>query len=116
MKNRVHEIRKKQGWTLRGLSQETGLSRNTINNIERGITNPRIDTLEILAETFDVGVKELLVQKRTINTSDYPQKTKEEYMEELQEAYAGLETRTVRHFYILTLSKLGIAPKGGVVA
>lgn len=98
MQNRVNEIRKEKGWTLRSLARETGYSKTTINNIERGNTNPRIDTLELIANTLGVSVNELLVQKRTVKTSDYPQKTKEEYLAELQEVFLNMDICKVRYF------------------
>ena len=48
-----------------------------------------------------------------MGNSNYPELTKEEYIAELQQVLSEIETYKVRYFYIFTLAKLGIEPKGG---
>jgi len=54
----VHELRKKQGWSLDKLSQLTGISRTTLHDVEDG----RIPTLEVafqIAGALRVSVYQL---------------------------------------------------------
>jgi XRE family transcriptional regulator, regulator of sulfur utilization len=47
-------------WTRENLVEHSGVSVNTIGNIERGQGNPGLDTLEKLARAFRLSVGELL--------------------------------------------------------
>lgn len=117
MKNRVYELRKKKNMTLKQLSEKAGIGMTTINDFEKDRTSPTLETITRLADALDVSVDELFEEKKpksiTLKKSDYPDKTKEEYIADLQEIFSGIETYKVRYFYIFTLAKLGIQPKGG---
>ncbi len=54
------KIRKQKGWTQEKLSQEAGISYNTLIKIERnGIKNPKIETVIKLAEALGVSMDKL---------------------------------------------------------
>ncbi|MCU5681279.1 helix-turn-helix domain-containing protein [Bacillus wiedmannii] len=67
--NRIRELRKERGLTLRELAEELNIPFTTLGNYERGDRHPDFDTLEKIASYFDVMIDYLL--KRTdIRTFD----------------------------------------------
>lgn len=57
----LSKIRKQKGWSQEKLSQEAGISYNTLIKIERnGIKNPKIETVIKLAKALNIAVDELL--------------------------------------------------------
>ena len=62
----VRGLRKRRELTQSGLAMLAGLSRASIAVIEAGESDPRLSTLESLAEALEVSVSELLsVRMRT---------------------------------------------------
>ena len=57
---RLRELRQQRDLTLLQLSQQTGLSVSYLSDLERGRTNPSIDTLERIAGTYQVLLGELV--------------------------------------------------------
>ena len=56
----LRELRQQRGLTLLQLSQQTALSVSYLSDLERGRTNPSIDTLERIAGTYQVLLGELV--------------------------------------------------------
>ena len=56
---RLRILRKQADITQEKMAALTGLSIESISNIERGIFGPKFDNLEKIAETLKVPVKEL---------------------------------------------------------
>jgi len=56
---RLKCLRKLSKITQEQLAEQTGLTIETISNIERGVHAPRFDNLEKIAEAIDVEVKDL---------------------------------------------------------
>lgn len=56
----LRELRQRRGLTLLQLSQQTALSVSYLSDLERGRTNPSIDTLERIAGTYHVLLGELV--------------------------------------------------------
>ncbi len=115
MDNRVYELRKKQGLTLEQLSKKSGIGKSTINRFENGESKMlSIEKMTRLADALGVTIDELFKEKKTthiaVKSSDYPDKAKEEYIEELEKVLSTIETYKVRYFYIFTMAKLGIKP------
>jgi transcriptional regulator with XRE-family HTH domain len=50
----VRHHRKAKGWTLEQLSGQTGVSRETIGKIERGVAAPLFETAEKIAAALEV--------------------------------------------------------------
>ncbi|MBE0559751.1 MAG: helix-turn-helix transcriptional regulator [Ochrobactrum anthropi] len=50
----VRHHRKAKGWTLEQLSGQTGISRETIGKIERGVAAPLFETAEKIATALDI--------------------------------------------------------------
>jgi transcriptional regulator with XRE-family HTH domain len=51
---RIRELRTVQGMTLTELARSTGLSVGLISQVERGLTDPSLETLRRIARTLDV--------------------------------------------------------------
>ena len=58
------------GQTLVQVSETTGLSVSFLSDVERGRTNPSLETLEKLARYYGTSVEYLL--KETANSENYP--------------------------------------------
>ena len=54
---RIAELRKGQGLTQNDLASMTGMQRNHISRIESGKYSVGFDTLQLIAEQFDMKVK-----------------------------------------------------------
>ena len=57
---RLRLIRKEHQLTLKDLSQRADLSVPYLSDIERGVVNPSIETLQKVASAYDMTVKNLL--------------------------------------------------------
>lgn len=60
MKNRLKELRKEKDLTLDEIQNQTGIKRGTYSNYENGITEPKIDTWQKLADFFEVPTEYLI--------------------------------------------------------
>lgn len=58
--NNVRKLRESRGLSLSQLSELSGVAKATLFKVERGRTNPTLDTLAAIAETFDVSVPSLV--------------------------------------------------------
>lgn len=56
---RLRVLRKQADLTQEDLAESTGLTIESISNIERGIFGPKFDNLEKIAAVMEVDVKEL---------------------------------------------------------
>lgn len=71
MKILLWEVRTEKGISLRQLERMTGISKNTINNIENGIGSPNLDKLERLAKALKVGIVDLFDSEyKYVNQAD----------------------------------------------
>ena len=57
---RIRKLRLDRNWTLEELKNRTGLSISFLSDIERGVSNPSLEKLKILAEKMDVSMAFLL--------------------------------------------------------
>ena len=57
---RVHEMRKHQGWTLQALSDKSGVSRSMLSQIERGTANPTLSVAFRIAQAFGITLGDLV--------------------------------------------------------
>lgn len=58
---RIRELRNNKGETLKNTSEDTGLSVSYLSDIERGRTNPSLQTLETLANHFGITINDMLL-------------------------------------------------------
>lgn len=54
------KIRTEKNLSLRQIEEKTGIGKTTLNNIENGITSPRIDELEKIAICLECGILDLI--------------------------------------------------------
>ncbi|HGY10066.1 MAG TPA: XRE family transcriptional regulator [Oceanithermus profundus] len=57
---RFRELRKERGWRLKDVAEATGLSIPYLSDLERGRTNPSLDTLRTLAGAYGLSVHDLM--------------------------------------------------------
>ena len=56
---RIRELRIARAYTQEAFAERCGFDRTYISGIERGVRNPSLDAIEILAKTLGVSVAEL---------------------------------------------------------
>lgn len=61
-------IREKKGYTLKYLSELTGLSIGFISQVERGLTDPSLSSLKKIASSLDVKLKDLFDKENAVHT------------------------------------------------
>ena len=61
--NRVKSIRKERGWTQDDLAKRVGVSRSAVGNWEQGLREPEFETLEAVADVFNVDLDYLVGNK-----------------------------------------------------
>lgn len=61
---RVRQLRKKKGWSLTDLAEESGVSRSYLSQIERRESTPTQDKIVQLANALGVLPSELLGEKK----------------------------------------------------
>lgn len=59
MNNRLPELRDEQGLSQAELAERVGVTRQTINSIERERYDPSLELAFALAEQFDCAIEEL---------------------------------------------------------
>jgi len=59
MKNRLQELRKQKNLSQKELAEELGVTRQTINAIERERYNPSLDLAFKLAEFFNLSIEDI---------------------------------------------------------
>lgn len=57
---KVEKLRRGKGWSQEKLGFESGFHRTYISQVERGITNPTLDSLKRIADTLSVPCWELI--------------------------------------------------------
>lgn len=63
LSERLRTKRKKLGLTLKEVHERTGLSVSFLSEVERGKTNPSVETLKKLANCYNVPVSELVPEE-----------------------------------------------------
>ena len=56
----IREYRKRNGLTVRGLSEKTGLGKSTVSNYESRITKPSAKALFILQDALNIPTEEII--------------------------------------------------------
>lgn len=73
---RLRFLRKENQFTLKDLSQLANLSVPYLSDVERGVVNPSVDTLQKIAKAYNMTVKELLNEVEELGElvyTTYPQ-------------------------------------------
>ena len=61
MRNRIRDFRTAKSWTQEDLAKAIGVSRQTINAIEKGKFDPSLPTAFRLAQLFETKIEELFI-------------------------------------------------------
>jgi transcriptional regulator with XRE-family HTH domain len=56
---RIRRLRQERGWTQMYFAVHTGLSRTFISDVENGVKEPCLRSLETLADGFEIKLSEL---------------------------------------------------------
>jgi len=64
IRNRVKELRDARGWTQQQLAEAVGVSRQSINSIERNRYVPSLELALLFAQIFGVGTDEIFKLER----------------------------------------------------
>jgi len=66
IRNRVKEFRTQRGWTQQELADATGVSRQSINSIERERYTPSLQLALTFARVFECGTDDIFIlEQRT---------------------------------------------------
>ena len=74
---RIRHLRRDRGFTQEQLGERAGLSYKFVGEVERGVGNPTVSSLEAIAKALDLPVGELFVDDRqpaafaTLSPRDY---------------------------------------------
>lgn len=68
---RLRLIRKENKLTLKDLSQLANLSVPYLSELERGVVNPSVDTLQKVAKAYQISVKQLLIGVEELGEMEY---------------------------------------------
>lgn len=63
MKVLIYEARQRKNMSLRTLSEKTGISKTTLNNIENQTVSPTLEQLKLIAVVLDTKITVLFVDK-----------------------------------------------------
>ena len=94
--NRIKELRKSKGLTQKQLAEKVDVNAVTITRYENDDREPNLGTLQLIAETLNVTVNELLKDtdesKKMHQTIDFASKAAEEYLEKIsKDAFNGIK-------------------------
>ena len=64
MKNRITSLRAERGWTQADLAMRAGVSRQTINAIEKGKFDPSLPVAFRLARLFDLRIEDVFLDEQ----------------------------------------------------
>jgi transcriptional regulator with XRE-family HTH domain len=57
---RLGSLRKERGWTYTYLSEHSGVATTFLHGLEHGTKEPCLNTLDILAKSFDLTISEFM--------------------------------------------------------
>ena len=68
MKNRLKVLRAERDWTQANLADELGVSRQTVNAIEKGKFDPSLPLAFKVARLFELSIEDIFQDARTAST------------------------------------------------
>jgi putative transcriptional regulator len=69
MKNRLKVLRAERDWTQANLADELGVSRQTVNAIEKGKFDPSLPLAFKVARLFDLSIEDIFQDNPTTPTT-----------------------------------------------
>jgi putative transcriptional regulator len=64
VRNRIKELRDARGWTQQDLAEAVGVSRQSINSIERNRYEPSLELALMFARLFGVSTDEIFLLEK----------------------------------------------------
>ena len=64
MNNRLKDLRNERNWTQADLAQHVGVSRQTVNAIEKGKFDPSLPLAFRLAKLFNLKIEEIFLDNQ----------------------------------------------------
>jgi transcriptional regulator with XRE-family HTH domain len=61
---RIRDLRNERGWTLEKLAERSGKHWTYLGGIERGIRNPTVCVLEVIAKALDVPISDFFAETK----------------------------------------------------
>ncbi|WP_447881971.1 helix-turn-helix domain-containing protein [Serratia fonticola] len=58
---RVRELRKERGWSQEEFADKCGLDRTYVSGVERGVRNPTLEVINVLATGLSITIKDFFV-------------------------------------------------------
>ena len=58
--HKILKHRKEKSWSVEDLAQKAGLSKSSLNYIERGITDPKLSSLFNIAKALNLSLTDLI--------------------------------------------------------
>ena len=105
METRIREIRAERGWTVRRLAEESGVDKNTVSDVERGVRNPNPITMHKLAEALGAEVVDLFPKaQEALRPLEQPPTASPEVREWLMEQGAKFAVMADAEFSELVLN------------
>ncbi len=93
--SKIHEIRVKEGLTIRELAEITGLSIGFISNLERDQTSPTISNLQLICKALKINLLDLM---REVSEEQKVVVTRKEERKELYSNKTGVKYETLNKF------------------
>ncbi len=63
MKNRIRVLRAEKGWSQADLAYRVGVSRNSINSVENGKSDPSLPLAFLIADVFRLRIEEVFLRE-----------------------------------------------------
>ena len=57
--SKIRKLRKEKAWTVEELAEKAGLSKSSLNYIERGISDPKLSSLFNISKALELSVPDL---------------------------------------------------------
>jgi transcriptional regulator with XRE-family HTH domain len=69
--DRIREIRKSKGLTLKEFGEKTGISRGMLSRLENNLSSPPIGTLAKIAQALEVPISVFFEENGTVEDKKY---------------------------------------------
>ena len=57
--SKIRKLRKEKSWTVEELAEKAGLSKSSLNYIERGISDPKLSSLFNISKALGLSIPDL---------------------------------------------------------
>ena len=57
--SKIRKLRKEKSWTVEELAEKAGLSKSSLNYIERGISDPKLSSLFNISKALGLSITDL---------------------------------------------------------